>query len=47
MVNLGWVPVEHKEDIEMGTDPLGTYEQPEDTPLYPTDLYTGTGGSKL
>lgn len=24
MINLGWVPKENKNDIEMGPEPLGT-----------------------
>lgn len=41
MVNIGWVPVEHKEDVEMGTDPLGTYEPPENLVETVFDHQTG------
>jgi hypothetical protein len=25
MVNLGWVPAENKRDVQMGSEPIGTW----------------------
>lgn len=44
MVNLGWVPQEHANQVGMSTEPLGTYEQvdEEEAMGFSYDLYTGT-----
>lgn len=41
MVNLGWVPVENKKEIEMTNEPLGTFEPEEGQMLDTVDNYTG------
>jgi surfeit locus 1 family protein len=40
MVNLGWVPVENKNDIEMGGEPLGTTTEDEPNPHEIPNAYT-------
>jgi surfeit locus 1 family protein len=43
MVNLGWVPIENKDDIEMGTEPippLDATEEAEDLDLIAEDRHT-------
>jgi len=42
MVNLGWVPIENKDDIEMGSEPIPPIDalEPEDTDLLAEDRIT-------
>jgi len=40
MVNLGWVPIENKGDVEMGTEPIPALEAPENKDLLVEDRYT-------
>ena len=41
MVNLGWVPLENKSEIEMGNEPLPTYEEEEGKLFENVDSNTG------
>lgn len=40
-VNLGWVPLENKKDVELGGEVCPPMDAPEDTTLFVNDTFTG------